>query len=143
MCSYNQLFISHLCLRYWTKILFLIPLPHACVCVPVCVCMSYVCLCTVYAFWPVHVCLRCVCVQTLPAVAPRLVAVSKTKPPEMVIEAYRQGQRNFGENYVSPTSLSVQTFMAIKILSSSSLLLPLLSKQARGYSSGRRVCCCV
>ncbi|XP_067096111.1 pyridoxal phosphate homeostasis protein [Osmerus mordax] len=39
--------------------------------------------------------------KTLPAVAPRLVAVSKTKPPEMVIEAYRQGQRNFGENYVN------------------------------------------
>lgn len=39
--------------------------------------------------------------QTLPAVSPRLVAVSKTKPPEMVVEAYKQGQRNFGENYVS------------------------------------------
>uniref|UniRef100_A0A8D3D481 Pyridoxal phosphate homeostasis protein n=1 Tax=Scophthalmus maximus TaxID=52904 RepID=A0A8D3D481_SCOMX len=39
--------------------------------------------------------------QTLPAVPPRLVAVSKTKPPEMVVEAYRQGQRNFGENYVN------------------------------------------
>ncbi|KAM4609726.1 pyridoxal phosphate homeostasis protein isoform 2-T3 [Polymixia lowei] len=39
--------------------------------------------------------------KTLPALPPRLVAVSKTKPPEMVIEAYRQGQRNFGENYVN------------------------------------------
>ncbi|KAG7465417.1 hypothetical protein JOB18_036139 [Solea senegalensis] len=39
--------------------------------------------------------------QTLPSVPPRLVAVSKTKPPEMVVEAYRQGQRNFGENYVN------------------------------------------
>lgn len=39
--------------------------------------------------------------QALPAVLPRLVAVSKTKPPDMVVEAYRQGQRNFGENYVS------------------------------------------
>ncbi|KAG7224251.1 hypothetical protein INR49_000494 [Caranx melampygus] len=39
--------------------------------------------------------------KTLPAVPPRLVAVSKTKPPEMVVEAYRQGQRNFGENYVN------------------------------------------
>ncbi|XP_013915217.1 PREDICTED: proline synthase co-transcribed bacterial homolog protein [Thamnophis sirtalis] len=38
--------------------------------------------------------------QTLPAIPPRLVAVSKTKPPEMVIEAYNQGQRSFGENYV-------------------------------------------
>ncbi|XP_070766636.1 pyridoxal phosphate homeostasis protein isoform X1 [Enoplosus armatus] len=39
--------------------------------------------------------------KTLPAVPPRLVAVSKTKPPDMVVEAYRQGQRNFGENYVN------------------------------------------
>ncbi|XP_066570283.1 pyridoxal phosphate homeostasis protein [Amia ocellicauda] len=38
--------------------------------------------------------------QSLPNLHPRLVAVSKTKPPEMVIEAYRYGQRNFGENYV-------------------------------------------
>uniref|UniRef100_A0A8C6JK54 Pyridoxal phosphate homeostasis protein n=1 Tax=Melopsittacus undulatus TaxID=13146 RepID=A0A8C6JK54_MELUD len=38
--------------------------------------------------------------QGLPAVQPRLVAVSKTKPAEMVIEAYGHGQRSFGENYV-------------------------------------------
>ncbi|XP_030057817.1 pyridoxal phosphate homeostasis protein isoform X1 [Microcaecilia unicolor] len=38
--------------------------------------------------------------QSLPAVQPRLVAVSKTKPVDMVIEAYAQGQRYFGENYV-------------------------------------------
>ena len=31
---------------------------------------------------------------------PRLVAVSKTKPKELVIEAYESGQRHFGENYV-------------------------------------------
>eukprot|EP00696_Hemimastix_kukwesjijk_P007178 gnl/Hemi2/19109_TR6338_c0_g1_i1.p1 gnl/Hemi2/19109_TR6338_c0_g1~~gnl/Hemi2/19109_TR6338_c0_g1_i1.p1 ORF type:complete len:130 (+),score=39.75 gnl/Hemi2/19109_TR6338_c0_g1_i1:31-390(+) len=31
---------------------------------------------------------------------PRLVAVSKTKPPEVVLEAYNAGQRVFGENYV-------------------------------------------
>ena len=30
----------------------------------------------------------------------RLVAVSKTKPKEMVQEAYDAGQRDFGENYV-------------------------------------------
>lgn len=29
-----------------------------------------------------------------------LVAVSKTKPAESVIEAYKAGQRHFGENYV-------------------------------------------
>uniref|UniRef100_W8BT16 Pyridoxal phosphate homeostasis protein n=1 Tax=Ceratitis capitata TaxID=7213 RepID=W8BT16_CERCA len=31
---------------------------------------------------------------------PLLVAVSKTKPVEMIIEAYTTGQRHFGENYV-------------------------------------------
>ncbi|KAH8382276.1 hypothetical protein KR009_002670 [Drosophila setifemur] len=31
---------------------------------------------------------------------PILVAVSKTKPAEAVIEAYEDGQRDFGENYV-------------------------------------------
>lgn len=42
-----------------------------------------------------------VLLQGLPAVQPRLVAVSKTKPAEMVIDAYSHGQRSFGENYVS------------------------------------------
>uniref|UniRef100_A0A4W3HDH1 Pyridoxal phosphate homeostasis protein n=1 Tax=Callorhinchus milii TaxID=7868 RepID=A0A4W3HDH1_CALMI len=37
---------------------------------------------------------------SLPALTPRLVAVSKTKPPAMVMEAYCHGQRHFGENYV-------------------------------------------
>lgn len=32
--------------------------------------------------------------------APRLVAVSKTKPVELLLEAYGAGQRCFGENYV-------------------------------------------
>jgi pyridoxal phosphate enzyme (YggS family) len=32
--------------------------------------------------------------------APRLVAVSKTKPVELLREAYNAGQRDFGENYV-------------------------------------------
>ncbi|KAH7947672.1 hypothetical protein HPB52_015099 [Rhipicephalus sanguineus] len=31
---------------------------------------------------------------------PRLVAVSKTKPKELVITAYNEGQRHFGENYI-------------------------------------------
>lgn len=30
----------------------------------------------------------------------RLVAVSKTKPISDIIEAYNEGQRHFGENYV-------------------------------------------
>ncbi|XP_059857379.1 pyridoxal phosphate homeostasis protein isoform X2 [Delphinus delphis] len=37
--------------------------------------------------------------RELPAIQPRLVAVSKTKPADMVIEAYSHGQRTFGENY--------------------------------------------
>ena len=32
--------------------------------------------------------------------SPRLVAVSKTKPKEMILEAYDAGHRDFGENYV-------------------------------------------
>ena len=31
---------------------------------------------------------------------PRLVAVSKTKPVSDVVEAYANGQRHFGENYI-------------------------------------------
>ena len=31
---------------------------------------------------------------------PRLVAVSKTKPKEMILEVYEEGPRSFGENYV-------------------------------------------
>ncbi|XP_078358532.1 pyridoxal phosphate homeostasis protein-like isoform X1 [Oculina patagonica] len=36
----------------------------------------------------------------LPRTAPRLVAVSKLKPADCIIEAYEHGQRHFGENYV-------------------------------------------
>ncbi|XP_022918486.2 pyridoxal phosphate homeostasis protein [Onthophagus taurus] len=36
----------------------------------------------------------------LQGVSPQLVAVSKTKPVSMIIEAYEAGQRHFGENYV-------------------------------------------
>lgn len=32
---------------------------------------------------------------------PRLVAVSKTKPPNLIIDAYESGQQHFGENYVN------------------------------------------
>jgi hypothetical protein len=35
----------------------------------------------------------------------RLVAVSKTKPVELLRQAYEAGQRDFGENYVQVTSL--------------------------------------
>ena len=31
---------------------------------------------------------------------PRLVAVSKTKPVEMIVAAYEAGHRHFGENYI-------------------------------------------
>lgn len=36
----------------------------------------------------------------IPRNEPRLVAVTKTKPVEMILHAYKQGQRHFGENYV-------------------------------------------
>ena len=32
---------------------------------------------------------------------PRLIAVSKTKPVALLMEAYEAGQRDFGENYVN------------------------------------------
>lgn len=37
---------------------------------------------------------------TLLCVQPTLVAVSKTKPLEMVLGAYENGHRHFGENYI-------------------------------------------
>ncbi|XP_061195928.1 pyridoxal phosphate homeostasis protein-like [Saccostrea echinata] len=37
-------------------------------------------------------------------VTSRLVAVSKTKPPTSIVEAYRCGQKHFGENYVNELS---------------------------------------
>ena len=40
---------------------------------------------------------------------PRLVAVSKTKPPEMVRWAYDCGQRHFGENYVQELTEKAQS----------------------------------
>lgn len=39
---------------------------------------------------------------------PRLVAVSKTKPAEMVQDAYDAGHRAFGENYVQVGSVEWQ-----------------------------------
>lgn len=33
-----------------------------------------------------------------------LVAVSKTKPVELIVDAYSVGQRHFGENYVKELS---------------------------------------
>ncbi|XP_078669914.1 pyridoxal phosphate homeostasis protein-like [Branchiostoma floridae x Branchiostoma belcheri] len=38
--------------------------------------------------------------QDLPKVQPRLVAVTKTKPKDLILSAYKAGQRHFGENYV-------------------------------------------
>ncbi|RKP38035.1 hypothetical protein BJ085DRAFT_36116 [Dimargaris cristalligena] len=38
--------------------------------------------------------------RTRTADSARLVAVSKTKPVEAILEAYNVGQRHFGENYV-------------------------------------------
>ena len=43
----------------------------------------------------------CCAFQDLCGFQPRLVAVSKTKPTALVVEVYKNGQRHFGENYVS------------------------------------------
>lgn len=40
------------------------------------------------------------CYLILCSIQPRLVAVSKTKPAELIQEAYDAGHRVFGENYV-------------------------------------------
>ncbi|KAG6462184.1 hypothetical protein O3G_MSEX013103 [Manduca sexta] len=39
--------------------------------------------------------------KDLPQITPRLVAVSKIKPAELIVQAYEAGQRDFGENYVN------------------------------------------
>lgn len=39
--------------------------------------------------------------KDLPQIAPKLVAVSKIKPIQLIIEAYEAGQRHFGENYIN------------------------------------------
>ncbi|XP_018334210.1 pyridoxal phosphate homeostasis protein [Agrilus planipennis] len=36
----------------------------------------------------------------LRSIKPGLVCASKTKPPDLIIQAYEEGQRDFGENYV-------------------------------------------
>jgi len=41
---------------------------------------------------------------------PRLVAVSKTKPLEMILECYSAGQRHFGENYAQELSEKSNNF---------------------------------
>lgn len=57
--------------------------------------MNYVKLCNIYF------CIKIInYLQELQCIEPILVAVSKTKPANAVIEAYEAGQRHFGENYV-------------------------------------------
>lgn len=41
---------------------------------------------------------------------PLLVAVSKTKPVDMIIDAYSVGQRHFGENYVQVKSIKLDLY---------------------------------
>ena len=38
----------------------------------------------------------------------KLIAVSKTKPGELIMEAYRHGQRSFGENYVQELTVKYE-----------------------------------
>ncbi|KAK3751357.1 hypothetical protein QZH41_009297 [Actinostola sp. cb2023] len=42
--------------------------------------------------------------ESISRLMPRLVAVSKTKPIDLIVEAYEHGQRHFGENYVQELS---------------------------------------
>jgi pyridoxal phosphate enzyme (YggS family) len=51
-----------------------------------------------------------VCSQhDIPPKSVTLVAVSKTKPIELLVDAYHQGQRHFGENYVQELVAKVET----------------------------------
>lgn len=62
--------------------------------------------------------------QGLPDVQPRLVAVSKTKPAEMVMDAYSHGQRSFGENYVSVPAFARSGPVLIGVHAAPGALLP-------------------
>ncbi|XP_075986501.1 pyridoxal phosphate homeostasis protein [Anticarsia gemmatalis] len=42
--------------------------------------------------------------KDLPQITPKLIAVSKIRPPSMIVEAYQMGHRDFGENYVNELS---------------------------------------
>lgn len=46
--------------------------------------------------------------QDLPQIAPKLVAVSKIKPASLILEAYQQGQKDFGENYVNELAIKAK-----------------------------------
>ena len=50
-----------------------------------------------------------------PAGSVALLAVSKTKPAELIAEAYRLGQRHFGENYVQEAVSKQQQLAAFNI----------------------------
>lgn len=43
--------------------------------------------------------------KDLPQITPRLLAVSKIRPASDIVEAYENGHRDFGENYVNELSL--------------------------------------
>ncbi len=44
---------------------------------------------------------------------PRLVAVSKTKPVDMIVEAYQAGHRHFGENYIQVCMALQYSFLQV------------------------------
>lgn len=50
--------------------------------------------------WTTHIYKFSIYLQSPSKLQPRLVAVSKTKPKELILIAYENGQRHFGENYV-------------------------------------------
>ncbi len=56
---------------------------------------------------------------------PRLVAVSKTKPKELILDLYEEGHRSFGENYVQELiEKANDATMLEKVSGLSILLLP-------------------
>lgn len=61
---------------------------------------------------------------------PRLVAVSKTKPADLVKEAYEGGHRDFGENYVQVCYSFSRLVRVYKFLTHMILLLQELCEKA-------------
>ena len=66
-----------------------------------------------------------------PESAVTLLAVSKTKPNEAILEAYQAGQKAFGENYVQEGVDKIQYFEAQNIQLEWHFIGPLQSNKTR------------
>ncbi len=77
---------------------------------------------------------------------PRLVAVSKTKPKELVQEAYDAGQRDFGENYVQVELLHLQSQQKSRLcigMHAGSMFMSYKDQQQSADQPQALVICCI